>query len=133
MRSRIQQLEDALASLQESISAETHPLLVPELLSIKDGPESMLPSDQSNAPDPFASTAEGDTKVPGIDAPGFLTFGEHGESKFFGGSAGSAVRRPYRLSRMLPLMQAIDTLPGMAVFTSSCISLMSHVVRVRGA
>ena len=82
MSERIRQLEDALAIFQAGISHERHPLLRDELLTIKFGPEVRRTVDEEQARDQLSST---------IDALGTLTVGEHGESKYFGRSAGSEV------------------------------------------
>ncbi|KAI0730863.1 fungal-specific transcription factor domain-containing protein [Earliella scabrosa] len=80
MSERIRQLEDALAIFQAGISHERHPLLRDELLSIKFGPEVRRTVDDEHHRD-LVSTS--------IDALGTLTIGEHGETKYFGRSAGS--------------------------------------------
>ncbi|KAI0718035.1 fungal-specific transcription factor domain-containing protein [Cerioporus squamosus] len=80
MSERIRQLEDALAIFQAGISHERHPLLRDELLTIKFGPEVRRTVDDEHNRDLLSST---------IDALGTLTIGEHGESKYFGRSAGS--------------------------------------------
>ena len=82
MSERIRQLEDALAIFQAGISHERHPLLRDELLSIKFGPEVRRTVDDEHQRD-LVSTS--------IDALGTLTIGEHGETKYFGRSAGSEV------------------------------------------
>ncbi|OJT02942.1 hypothetical protein TRAPUB_6481 [Trametes pubescens] len=80
MSERIRQLEDALAIFQAGISHERHPLLRDELLTIKFGPEVRRTVDEEHSRDLLSSS---------IDALGTLTVGEHGESKYFGRSAGS--------------------------------------------
>ncbi|KAI0675641.1 fungal-specific transcription factor domain-containing protein [Trametes maxima] len=80
MSERIRQLEDALAIFQAGISHERHPLLRDELLTIKFGPEVRRTVDDEHNRDMLSSS---------IDALGTLTVGEHGESKYFGRSAGS--------------------------------------------
>ncbi len=82
MSERIRQLEDALAIFQAGISHERHPLLRDELLSVKFGPEVRRTVDEETQRDLNASC---------IGAMGTLTIGEHGESKYFGRSAGSEV------------------------------------------
>lgn len=74
---RIQQLEDALAILQASVSTETHPLLQDELLQIKFGKKHTQP---------VLSSADALT-----DSLGTLTVGTHGDTRYFGPSAGSEV------------------------------------------
>ncbi|KAF7981381.1 hypothetical protein HWV62_33865 [Athelia sp. TMB] len=67
MSLRIQQLEDALALIQSSVSLEKHPLLRDELLLIKYSPE-RHPSVESDVPEnPFAAP---------VDAFGTLTIGD---------------------------------------------------------
>ncbi len=90
MSERIRQLEDALAIFQAGISHERHPLLRDELLTIKFGPEVRRTVDEEHNRDLLSST---------IDALGTLTIGEHGESKYFGRSAGSEVCRVLRCKR----------------------------------
>ncbi|KAI9062771.1 hypothetical protein FKP32DRAFT_1758891 [Trametes sanguinea] len=80
MSERIRQLEDALAIFQAGISHERHPLLRDELLTIKFGPEVRRTVDDEHQRDMLSSS---------IDALGTLTVGEHGETKYFGRSAGS--------------------------------------------
>ncbi|KAI8996461.1 fungal-specific transcription factor domain-containing protein [Trametes punicea] len=80
MSERIRQLEDALAIFQAGISHERHPLLRDELLTIKFGPEVRRTVDEEHNRDMLSSS---------IDALGTLTVGEHGETKYFGRSAGS--------------------------------------------
>lgn len=81
MGQRIRQLEDALAIFQAGVSNEPHPLLRPELLSIKFGPERLHASDKDKSPREHF--------VDSIDALGTLTIGERGDAKYFGRSAGS--------------------------------------------
>ncbi|KAI4526067.1 hypothetical protein K525DRAFT_233716 [Schizophyllum commune Loenen D] len=81
MGQRIRQLEDALAIFQAGVSNETHPLLRPELLSIKFGPERLIA--------PEREKPRRDHSVDSIDALGTLTIGERGDAKYFGRSAGS--------------------------------------------
>lgn len=82
MGRRIQQLEDALAIFQSSISSEPHPLLRDDLLSIKRLPRE---NRQLAKEDLHSITSEN------IDALGILTIGDQG-AKYFGPSAGSEVR-----------------------------------------
>lgn len=84
MSHRIRQLEDALAILQSTVSADRHPLLQDELLKIKFGPEA--PESRQTA------HLDGDKETKqSIDALGTLTLGDSGEVKYFGRSAGSEV------------------------------------------
>ncbi|KAF7986990.1 hypothetical protein HWV62_63 [Athelia sp. TMB] len=78
MSQRIQQLEDALASLQSGVSTEPHFLLRDDLLSIKILPEQ--PS--SDEPSPSDNTL-----IETLEAFGSLTVYESGQSKYFGPSA----------------------------------------------
>ncbi|KAF7979211.1 hypothetical protein HWV62_43154 [Athelia sp. TMB] len=78
MSQRIQQLEDALASLQSGVSSEPHFLLRDDLLSIKIFPE-QLSSDKSFPSD--------DTFIETLEAFGTLTINDSGQSKYFGPSA----------------------------------------------
>ncbi|OBZ73747.1 putative transcriptional regulatory protein C1F7.11c [Grifola frondosa] len=80
MSERIRQLEDALAIFQAGVSHERHPLLRDELLSIKFGPEVRRTVDEEHTRDALSKS---------IDALGTLTVGDHGETKYFGRSAGS--------------------------------------------
>ena len=82
MSQRIRDLEDALALLQASISAEKHILLRNELLLIKNGPERQRSAEPDTHEDPLAAP---------VDAFGTLTIGDSGESRYFGASAGSEV------------------------------------------
>ncbi|KAG7097069.1 hypothetical protein E1B28_004456 [Marasmius oreades] len=79
MGQRIRQLEDALAISQSSLSNEPHPLLREEMLSIKFGPERHA----------TASINHSQKVSESLNVPGTLTFGEHGEAKYFGRSAGA--------------------------------------------
>ena len=88
MSKRIEQLEDALAALQNSVSRTPHPLLRDDLLRIKHTSElngapiserrEDIESPQADAP-------------PSLDAPGILTISDHGNARFYGPSAGSEV------------------------------------------
>lgn len=83
MRDRIQQLEDALALLQSSVSSAKHPLLRHELLSIKHGLQARPSAESEISEDPLAAP---------VDAFGILAIGESGEARYYGPSAGSEVR-----------------------------------------
>ena len=78
MAARIRELEDALALFQATVSTSCHPLLTEELLSIKYDPE-------------HSRGDEDDNQIETLDTFGTLTIGEHGNSKYFGGSGGSEV------------------------------------------
>ncbi|KAF7985883.1 hypothetical protein HWV62_43760 [Athelia sp. TMB] len=80
MRDRIQQLEDALALLQSSVSSAKHPLLRHELLSIKHGLQARPSAESEISEDPLAAP---------VDAFGILAIGESGEARYYGPSAGS--------------------------------------------
>lgn len=71
---RIQQLEDALAIIQSSVSSERHPLLRDELLQIKFGKKP-----KTITVEPAAELAE---------SLGTLTISPEGDAKYFGPSAG---------------------------------------------
>ena len=77
MAHRIRQLEEALATLQSSISPEPHPLLRDEL-TIK------------SALDKGRTLDDGDDINDTIDALGILTIGDQG-AKYYGPSAGTEV------------------------------------------
>lgn len=80
MGQRIRQLEDAIAIFQMTVSNDTHPLLTPELLAIKQSPESSktrLTASIANAPS--------------IDAPGTLAVDPDGEASYIGRSGGIEV------------------------------------------
>lgn len=74
---RIQQLEDALAILQSTVSAEPHPLLRDDLLKLKygDAPTKLVVSKRDQLTEAF----------------GTLTIGQYGDTKYFGPSAGHEV------------------------------------------
>ena len=78
MSQRIQQLEDALASLQSSVSPEPHFLLRDDLLSIKIVPEQPSLDESSTSENAFVDT---------LEAFGTLTIDDSGRSKYFGPSA----------------------------------------------
>ncbi|KAF7985878.1 hypothetical protein HWV62_43750 [Athelia sp. TMB] len=80
MSQRIQELEDALALLQASISTEKHVLLQNDLLLIKNIPERHRSPEQGTHEDPLAEP---------VDAFGTLTIDDSGESRYLGASAGS--------------------------------------------
>ncbi|KZP26820.1 hypothetical protein FIBSPDRAFT_819101 [Athelia psychrophila] len=82
MSERIRNLEEALATFQSGVSAEPHPLLRDELLSIKFAPEPQeAESDGPPAPE--------DVLAETIDTLGTLAIGDSGESRYFGRSGGS--------------------------------------------
>ncbi|KAF7985873.1 hypothetical protein HWV62_43740 [Athelia sp. TMB] len=76
----IRDLEDALALLQASVSADNHTLLRDELLSIKNVPEKQRSAEPESIEDSPADP---------VDAFGTLTIDDSGESRYFGASAGS--------------------------------------------
>lgn len=82
MGERIAQLEEALTAFQSTVSNETHPLLTPDLLSIKFSPDNSTRSTDAST-DAIDET---------IDALGTLTIGENGQAKYFGRSGGNEVR-----------------------------------------
>lgn len=81
MTHRIRELEHALRSLQTSVSSESHPLLLDDVLLIdgRDGAEETEPEDP-------------------IDAFGTLTISDSGHAVFFGQTAGSEVRELFTQS-----------------------------------
>ena len=81
MARRILQLEEALATLQSSISSELHPLLRDELLTIKFAPDKGDILNNEVSRDDTSDT---------IDALGILTIGDQG-AKYYGPSAGTEV------------------------------------------
>ncbi|KAF7968677.1 hypothetical protein HWV62_29727 [Athelia sp. TMB] len=80
MSMRIRELEEALALLQASISAEKHTLLRDELPLIKTVSEKQRSAEPDVHEDPLADT---------VDAFGTLTIGDGGEFRYLGASAGS--------------------------------------------
>lgn len=86
MSNRIRQLEDALAILQATVSDRPHPLLTEDHLKVKFGAEALNPKYSEESDEEVNTQAS-------IDALGTLTLGEAGESRYFGRSAGSEVRR----------------------------------------
>ncbi|KAG7098726.1 hypothetical protein E1B28_000639 [Marasmius oreades] len=84
MGQRIRQLEDALAILQSSISAERHPLLREEYLKIKFPPAL---SDTNLVKEEKEGSNSQDVEL--SDALGTLTLGEYGDTRYLGRSAGS--------------------------------------------
>ncbi|KAH8827237.1 fungal-specific transcription factor domain-containing protein [Flagelloscypha sp. PMI_526] len=114
LRRRVRELEDGLRAMQESVSLNTHPLLSPELLQIKNGssgnssrqvppvtgragsspsrieqgssPASNGQSSSSSDPPPSPTAAE---EHDFIDSFGTLSIGAHGEFTFLGKSARS--------------------------------------------
>lgn len=86
MSSRIHELEDALASLQATVSAEPHPLL----------DQTPAPVERPRSPIPVATITDNGTMV--NDSPddlsealGYLTIRPFGESQFHGETASSEV------------------------------------------
>lgn len=86
MSQRIRELEEALAIFQSGLSTAPHPLLREELLSIKFGPELQQPEEPQPSEDTISDT---------LDAFGTLAIGDNGESRYFGRSGGSEVRRSH--------------------------------------
>jgi hypothetical protein len=86
MSNRIRQLEDALAILQSSITDQRHPLLSDDLLKVKFGSEAINPKhDELGDVDSSINKS--------IDSLGTLSLGSSGKMQYFGGSAGSEVRK----------------------------------------
>lgn len=84
---RIHQLEEGLEILQSTISAEPHPLLKDELLSVKYG------SGNTEQPQSEQSSEAQTVTVlePLIDSLGSWSIGDQGQGKYFGRSAGAEV------------------------------------------
>jgi len=99
MSTRIRELEDALGSLQATVSAEPHPLL-------DAAPED---EDRPRSPIPVATIAEGGATMGDQDelaeALGYLTIRPFGEAQFHGETASSEVCEhvisvPFPLTRL---------------------------------
>ncbi|KAK0209213.1 fungal-specific transcription factor domain-containing protein [Desarmillaria ectypa] len=119
--SRIRDLENALKTLQSTVSSEPHPLLRPDLLQLK-SPQSTLPAQNASA-SPSTTNGPTSTSVNSqpiclgfstepqqvrsddenfIDAFGTLTIGGHGESSFLGKTARSeALSKPQSTSTLV--------------------------------
>lgn len=122
--SRIRDLENALKTMQSTVSSEPHPLLRPDLLQLK-SPQSTLPTQNGSAGPsavngPTSTSANSQSICLGfsaepqqarsddenfIDAFGTLTIGRHGESSFLGKTARSEF-----LLRALSKPQSMSTL-----------------------
>lgn len=103
MSDRIRQLEDALASLQSSISSEPHPLLSRDLMNIKSSIELHAAIEEGAKAQQARSEVDGRTITAGdgdgenvIDAFGTLAISNDGASMFYGRSAGSEVSKHLR-------------------------------------
>jgi hypothetical protein len=83
LRGRIQQLENALSTLQAKYSSDPHPLLHEDLM-------------RADAQDGDADTVNDEVmdniSREGLGAFGTLSIKEHGISRFFGQTGGSEVR-----------------------------------------
>ncbi|KIY67153.1 hypothetical protein CYLTODRAFT_422770 [Cylindrobasidium torrendii FP15055 ss-10] len=78
---RIKELEDSLQQFQTEASSEPHPLLRPELLSIKFPPGLVIPQDvHTRPPSPAADLA---------DMLGTMAINDQGYTRYFGSSAGT--------------------------------------------
>ena len=89
MSDRIRHLEDGLAILQSSLTRDPHPLLRPDLMSIKSGLELHV---AQNATTGEIQTEQGvDEESQAIDAFGTLAIRDDGAATFYGRSAGSEV------------------------------------------
>ncbi|KAJ7511773.1 fungal-specific transcription factor domain-containing protein [Mycena galericulata] len=86
---RIRELEDALRTLQETVSDRPHPLLRTDLLHLKTRPASDDASPSSNGSGSSYEVPERSEEESFIDAFGTLTIGLHGESNFLGQTARS--------------------------------------------
>ena len=90
MSDRIRQLEDSLAIMQSSTTRETHPLLRPDLLTIKSGLELHSASHLGGEGSQNAGASESAEKS--IDHFGTLAVQEDGAARYLGWSAGTEVR-----------------------------------------
>ncbi|KIY73065.1 hypothetical protein CYLTODRAFT_366419 [Cylindrobasidium torrendii FP15055 ss-10] len=81
--SRIQDLENALAQFQSTVTEETHPLLRPELLVIKS------PLDHVDTTIAEPAKTEADPLDDIVDAFGTLAVSDKGWTKYFGSSGGA--------------------------------------------
>lgn len=89
MSDRIRQLEDALAILQSSTTRDAHPLLRPDLLTIKSGLE--LHAAINPATGQPHTEREAEEASQAIDHFGTLALEDGGGAKYYGSSAGSEV------------------------------------------
>ena len=89
MSERIRQLEDGLAILQSSNTRDPHPLLRPDLLTIKSGLE-LHSAVQQRSGAPLSELNE-DEDGEQIDAFGTLAVRDDGAATYYGRSAGSEV------------------------------------------
>lgn len=103
MSDRIRQLEDALATLQSSLSSEPHPLLSRDLMNIKSSIELHAAIEEDVKAQLARSEVDGRTSTAGdgdgenvIDAFGTLAIRDDGTSMFYGRSAGSEVSKHLR-------------------------------------
>lgn len=103
MSDRIRQLEDALATLQSSLSSEPHPLLTRDLMNIKSSIELHAAIEEDAKAQLARFEADGGTSTAGdgdgenvIDAFGTLAISNDGASMFYGRSAGSEVSKHLR-------------------------------------
>ncbi|KAK0501025.1 fungal-specific transcription factor domain-containing protein [Armillaria luteobubalina] len=99
--SRIRDLENALKTIQATISSEPHALLRADLLQLK-SPQSTLPTQNGFSTEPQQARSDDENF---IDAFGTLTIGRHGEASFLGKTARSEF-----LLRALSKPQSTSTL-----------------------
>ncbi|KAI0696344.1 hypothetical protein BC835DRAFT_1272113 [Cytidiella melzeri] len=92
MSDRIRQLEDALAILQSSTTRESHPLLRPDLLSIKSGLELHSASNAEYVDGQEDQSM--DTAEKAMDLFGTLAVQEDGAARYLGRSAGTEGEKP---------------------------------------
>lgn len=111
MSDRIRQLEDALAIMQSSTTRETHPLLRPDLLTIKSGLELHSASHFGSGEHGDASMTDAAEKA--IDHFGTLAVHDDGAARYLGWSAGTEV------SASLPMFIVILRRAQPHVYTES--------------
>lgn len=89
MSDRIRQLEVALAIEYATTSKDTHPLLTPELMSIKSSLELHAAQGGVNGSEQLSEAKDQDEESQYIDAFGTLALHDDGAATFYGRSAGS--------------------------------------------
>ncbi|KII91782.1 hypothetical protein PLICRDRAFT_136237 [Plicaturopsis crispa FD-325 SS-3] len=89
MSDRIRQLEVALAIEYATTSKDTHPLLTPELMSIKSSLELHAAQGSVNGSEQLSEAKDQDEESQYIDAFGTLALHDDGAATFYGRSAGS--------------------------------------------
>ncbi|KAF4604485.1 hypothetical protein EYR40_003259 [Pleurotus pulmonarius] len=118
---RIRELEDALRTLQASVSTTPHPLLTNDLLSARspqqptDSP--VPPSTSTRSPAVDAPHAEEESM---IDAFGTLTIGPRGEANFLGQTARSEYLIRASLGQSLPQVRLPQSRLSTRVVNAGC-------------